>query len=89
MLMIRTLKTSLTIALLLTLGVIAKPCSADGPPPPPPGGIHGGGGSQPPGGGVPIGEGITLLMVMSIGYGLERILYARNKNTDEIATKEE
>jgi hypothetical protein len=78
----RITNSILTIALLLCFFVIIGQCLADGPPPPPPGGGHGGGGNAPPGGGAPIGEGVVLLAIIAVGYGLDRIIKIRCKNLD-------
>lgn len=80
------IKILLSLAILLCFFVIANPGLADGPPPPPPSGEHGGGGNAPPGGGAPIGEGVVLLVIISIGYGLDRIIKIRWKNKDAINT---
>jgi len=45
-------------------------------------GIGGGAGSAPVGGGAPLGEGLIMLIVMSIGYGVKKVgnFWRANKN---------
>lgn len=57
-----------------------------GPPPPPPDGGHGQMTNQPPqGGNAFIGEGIFLLLGLSIAYGCTRIYFEKRKhNINEV-----
>jgi hypothetical protein len=56
--------------------------SQSGPPPPPPEGGHGQITNQPPqGGNAPIGDGIILLLVLSIVYGCARIYFEKRSIT--------
>lgn len=68
--LIKTLVFTLLLlgSVVFTTSIFAQ----DVPPPPPPGGGHGSGGSLPPGGGVPVGEGMLILMVLGAGYAAKK-----------------
>lgn len=65
----RILKTLSVLALLFSIHTV----SLSQPPPPPPSSGHGAAGNNPPGAGVPIGEGMFLLIGLAGLYGGRKV----------------
>jgi len=75
-------KILLTLTFLLT-GLFMFNALADEPldaPPPPPGGGHGGGGNTQ---GAPIDGGLSILLVLGVGYGSSKLLKKRREEDEE------
>jgi hypothetical protein len=74
------LKTCLFALVLTALSLGVQAQGPGGPPPPPPENPAGGG-NGPVGGGAPIAEGVTILTLLAVGYGVKK--YKQNRNEQD------
>lgn len=67
------------IIITVVLMYIVMPEVANGQPPLPPGNGHNSIDNSPPGAGAPVGSGAMILLTLSAGYGVKKMLNARKK----------
>lgn len=80
----KSLRKIFTTFLFLILSACVNSVLADEPPPPPPGGGDNGGKGLNGNQGVPLGEGVLVLTLLSIGYGaMQYRLLRKNLTSNE------